>query len=56
MWEGLQNVPGRPVISNCGIYTGIISWFLDYYLQPLAQDVKSYIKDRLKAFDNFKNK
>ena len=37
----LHNVPGRPVISNCGYYTENISSFLDYHLQPLAQKVKS---------------
>ena len=41
----LHDVPGRPVISNCGYYTKNISSFLDYHLQPLAQKVKSYIKD-----------
>ena len=41
----LHNVPGRPVISNCAFYTENISSFLDYHLQPLAQKVKSYIKD-----------
>ena len=41
----LHDVPGRPVISNCGYYTENISSFLDYHLQPLAQKVKSYIKD-----------
>ena len=41
----LNNVPGRPVISNCGYYTENISVFLDFHLQPLAQAVKSYIKD-----------
>ena len=41
----LLNVPGRSVISNCGFYTENISSFLDYQLQPLAQKVKSYIKD-----------
>ena len=35
----------RPVISNCGFYTKNISSFLDFHLQPLAQKVKSYIKD-----------
>ena len=39
----LNNVPGRPVISNCGYYTESISAFLDFHLQPLAQGVKSYI-------------
>ena len=41
----LNNVPGRPVISNCGYYTENISAFLDFQLQPLAQAVKSYVKD-----------
>ena len=41
----LHNVPGRPVISNSGYYTENISSFLDHHLQPLAQVVKSYIKD-----------
>ena len=41
----LHNVPGRPVIPNSGYYTEIISSFLDHHLQPLAQAVKSYIKD-----------
>ena len=40
----LYSVPGRIVISNCGFYTGSISSFLDYQLQPLVQKVKSYIK------------
>ena len=33
----LHNVPGRPVISNCGFYTENISSFLDHHLQPIAQ-------------------
>ena len=41
----LNNIPGRPVISNCGYYTENISAFLDFHLQPLVQAVKSYIKD-----------
>ena len=41
----LHNVPGRPVISNCGFYTENISAFLDFHLQPLAKQVKSFIKD-----------
>ena len=38
-------MPGRPAISNCGYYTENISAFWDFHLQPLAQAVKSYIKD-----------
>ena len=41
----LHNVPGRPVISNCGYYTENISSFLEYHLKPLARKVESYIKD-----------
>ena len=41
----LHDVPGRPVISDCRYYTENISAFLDFHLQPLAQAVKSYIKD-----------
>ena len=41
----LHDVPGRLVISNCGYYTENISSFLGYHLQPLAQKVKSHIKD-----------
>ena len=37
----LNNVPGRPVISNCGFYTENMSSFLD---QPIAQKVNSFIK------------
>ena len=35
----LHNVPGRPVISNCGYYTENISSFLDYHLKSLAKKV-----------------
>ena len=58
----LYNVPGRPVISNCGYYTENISSFLDFHLQPIAKKVKSYIKDtndflkRLHSLTNFTQK
>ena len=54
----LENVPEQPVISNCGFYTENISAFLDFYLQPLAREVKSYIKDTndfLKKLRSLKN-
>ena len=41
----LHNVPGRPVISNCGFCTENISSFLDHHLQSIAQKVNSFIKD-----------
>ena len=45
IYNRLNNVPGRPVIPNSGYYTKNISSFLDRHFQPLAQAVKSYIKD-----------
>ena len=41
----LHSVPGRPVITNCGFYTENISQFVDHHLQPLAKNIRSYIKD-----------
>ena len=41
----LHNVPGRPVISNCGTPTKKASAFLDYHLKPIVQKGTSYIKD-----------
>ena len=35
----LHNVPGRPVILNCGTPTEKWSEFLDYHLKPLMQVV-----------------
>ena len=43
--ERLHNVPGRSVTSNNSYYTENISSLLDHHLQPLAQAIKSYIKD-----------
>ena len=41
----LENVPGRPVISNCGTPTENVSEFLDSQLKPVMQSSQSYIKD-----------
>ena len=41
----LHNVPGRPVISNCGSPTEKCSEFLDHHLKPIMQKGWSYIKD-----------
>ena len=41
----LENVPGRPVISNYGTPTEKASEFLDHHLKPIMQSAKSYIKD-----------
>ena len=41
----LFNVPGRPVISNCGNPTEKCSKFLDYHLKPVMKNSWSYLKD-----------
>ena len=41
----LSNVPGRPVISNCGAPTKIVSKFLGSHMQPVMRKGWSYIKD-----------
>ena len=54
----LENVPGRSIISICGFYTENISAFLDFHLQHLTREVKSYIKitnDFLKTFRSLTN-
>ena len=41
----LDNVPGRPVISNCGTPTEKASEFLNHHLQPIMKSGVPYIKD-----------
>ena len=41
----LFDVPGRPVVSNCGTPTEKVSEFLDHVLKPVVQQSRSYIKD-----------
>ena len=41
----LHNVPGRPVISNCGSLTEKCSEFLDHHLKPIMEKGWSCIKD-----------
>ena len=41
----LDNVPGRPVISNCGTPTEKASGFLDHHLQPIMKSVLPKLKN-----------
>ena len=50
----ISNVPGRPVISNCGTSTEKASEFLDFYLKPLMQNGWSYIRDSNDFIDKMK--
>ena len=40
-----ENNPGRPIVSACDSPTENLSAYIDSFLKPLAQQVKSYIKD-----------
>ena len=51
----LENVPGRPVISNCGTPTEKVSEFLDNQLKPAMQSRGSYIKDSGDFIKKIKN-
>ena len=48
----LENVPGRPKISNCGAPTEKASEFLDFHQKSIMQNGTSYIKDS----NDFKSK
>ena len=41
----LYDVPGTPVISNCGTPTEKVSEFVDNQLKPVMREGMSYIKD-----------
>ena len=51
----LNDVPGRPVISNCGTSTEKFSEFLDHQLQPIIKADKSNIKDTGEFLEKLKN-
>ena len=44
-YKRLENVPGRPIISNCEVPTEKASEFLDFHLISIMQNGASYIKD-----------
>ena len=52
--KSLYNVPGRPVISNCGTPTKKASEFLDNHLKPIMQNSWSYIRDSGDFIDKIK--
>ena len=48
----LFNVPGRPVILNCGTPTDKVSEYLHFCLKPIIQNGWFYVKNA----SDFKNK
>ena len=53
--KSLVNIPGRPVMSNCGTPTEKASEFLDHHLQLMMKSGMSYIKDTNDVFSKLKN-
>ena len=49
----LENVPGRPVISNCGVATEKISEFVDFHLQPIVAFNKNNLLHLIKDTNDF---
>ena len=41
----LIDVPGRPVISNCGTPTERISEFVDYHINPIVKSLPTVLRD-----------
>ena len=41
----LTNVPGRPVVSNCGTSTEEVPEYLGFVPKPVMEDGWSYIRD-----------
>ena len=40
-----EGIPGRPVVSSFNCHSSKISEYVYYHLQPLVQEIFSYIKD-----------
>ena len=53
--ERLENVSGRPVISNCDTPAEKVSEFLDYHFKLVMQSGRSYIKDSGDFLKKIKN-
>ena len=51
MHKNKHPTPFRPVVSQCGSLSAIISKFVDYKLQPFTQSIPSYIKNSTMLLD-----
>ena len=49
-----SNVPGRPIIANCGTATENISGYLDSQMKPLMKHIPSVIKDTTEFLNRLK--
>ena len=55
IYKRLDNVPGCPVISNCGTPTEKASEFVDHHLQPIMKSGVSDVKHTNDFLSNLKN-
>ena len=53
--KSLNDIPGRPIISNCGIPMENLSESLNHHLQPIMKAGKSCIKDIGDFLEKLKN-
>ena len=51
----LSDVPGRPVILNCGARTEKVPEFLDFHPRPIMRNGNSYIRDSSHFLETIKN-
>ena len=49
-----KNNPGRPVVASTNCHTTKISKYVDHYIQPIAQQVRSYIRDTTDLLNKIK--
>ena len=47
--------PGRPVVSSVKSHTSQISKYVDHHIQPLAKNLRSYVKDATDFINKIKN-
>lgn len=55
-WPNQRMPEGRPIVSDCGSETDHISEFIDFFLNPLATNHPSYLKDTYDFLDKIRDK
>ena len=49
------NSPGRPIVSNCSFPTERVSKYLDEILNPIVENLGTYVKDSTHVLNIFEN-
>ena len=50
-----KNNPGRPVVASTNCHTTKLSKYVDHFIQPLTQKVRSYIRDTTDLLNKIRN-